>query len=126
MTLVLDAGAFLSVERFDRDTVALLKNELVQGGVPVTHGGIVGQVWRGGSGRGAAIARLLAGVEVAVLDDGLGRRAGELLRDSSTSDVLDAALVLQARDDDTILTSDADDIAILAEAVGLHVDVVEV
>jgi hypothetical protein len=126
MTLVLDAGAFLSVERSERDTVALLKNELVQGRVPVTHGGIVGQVWRGGSGRGAPIARLLAGVEVAVLDDALGRRAGELLRDSATSDVLDAALVLQAFDGDTILTSDPDHITILAEAAGLHVDIVEV
>jgi hypothetical protein len=35
-------------------------------------------VWRGGSGRQAPVARLLAGVEVTPVDDLLGRRAGML------------------------------------------------
>ena len=54
VSLVLDAGALIAVERADRDTIALIKHELQAGRVPVTHGGVVGQVWRGGSGRQAA------------------------------------------------------------------------
>ena len=67
--LVLDAGAFVAVERGDRDVVALVKRERLSGRAPVTNGGVVGQVWRGGSGRQAPVARLLAGVDVAPIDD---------------------------------------------------------
>jgi len=73
--LVLDAGAFVAVERGDRDVVALVKRERLSGRTPVTNGGVVGQVWRGGRGKQVPLARLLAGVEVAPIDDLLGRRA---------------------------------------------------
>lgn len=46
MTLVLDAGAFLAVEREDRDVVALIKRERIAGRAPVTHGGVIGQIWQ--------------------------------------------------------------------------------
>lgn len=126
MTLVLDAGAFIAVERADRDTVALLKRELAAGRVPVTHGGVVGQVWRGGSGKQAYLARLLRGSDIVPLDDAFGRRAGLLLALSNTSDVIDAAVVLLAKDGDTIITSDTDDLEPLAVAAGLQVDLVAV
>lgn len=126
MTLVLDAGAFLAVERGDRDVVALVKRAQMDGQVPLTHGGVVGQVWRGGSGRQAPIARLLAGVEVAPLDDRLGRRAGVLLGRVRGSDPIDAALVLLARDGDMILTADTEDLRPLAESAAVHVDIVPV
>jgi hypothetical protein len=77
--LVLDAGAFVAVERGSRDVVALIKHERLPGRPPITSGGVVAQVWRGGSGRQAPVARLLAGTDVAPIDDGLGRRAGMLL-----------------------------------------------
>ena len=51
MSLILDAGAFVAVERGERDVVALVKRERLAKRSPVTHGGVVGQVWRGGSGR---------------------------------------------------------------------------
>ncbi len=79
MTIVLDAGALVALEHEDREVAALLKRELLAGRTPLTHGGIVGQVWRGGSGRQANLARALAGVEAVPLDDALGRRAGVLL-----------------------------------------------
>ena len=41
MSLVLDAGALVALERSDRDTVALVKRELLAGRVPVTHDGVV-------------------------------------------------------------------------------------
>ena len=126
MSLVLDAGAFVAVERADRDTMALIKRELLAGRVPVTHGGVVGQVWRGGAGRQARLARLLPGIEISGLDDDLGRRAGVLLGRARMTDVVDAALVLLAVDGDSVLTSDVEDIEQLAAAAALHVDVVPV
>ena len=126
MTLVLDSGAFLAVERGDREIVALLKLEQRAGRVPVTHGGVVGQVWRGGTGRQVPVAKLLAGTDVAVLDDRMGRRVGVLLGSARSSDVVDAAVVLLAADGDEILTSDAEDLRPLAEAAAVHVDIVPV
>lgn len=122
MSLLLDSGAFLAVERGDRDVVALVKRERLAGRSPVSHGGVVAQVWRGGSGRQVAVARLLAGVDVKALDQELGQRAGILLGRSTTADAVDAALVCLAADGDDILTSDPGDLRVLAEAAGVHVD----
>jgi hypothetical protein len=124
--LVLDAGAFVAVEHGDRDVVALVKRERRSGRVPVTHGGVVGQVWRGGSGRQAPVARLLAGVDVVPLDDLLGRRAGTLLARSGRADAIDAAVVCLAGDGDDILTSDPEDLRDLAQAAGIHVELISV
>ena len=126
MSLVLDAGALIAVERADRQTMALIKQELLDRRVPVTHGGVVGQVWRGGAGRQAPLARLLPALEIASLDAALGQRAGVLLGRSRMPDVIDAALVLLAADGDILLTSDTDDLAPLAAAAGLHIDLVPV
>jgi hypothetical protein len=124
--LVLDAGAFVAVERGDRDVVALVKRERLAGRVPVTCGGVVAQVWRGGHGRQALVARLLAGVLVVPVDDRLGRRAGGLLARSGQSDAIDAAVVCLAADGDDILTADPGDLRELAEAAGIHVDLIPV
>jgi hypothetical protein len=58
------------------------------------------------------------------LDDALGRAAGELLTVTRRRDVIDAVLVLLARDDDHIITSDPDDLEPLARAAGRHVEIV--
>lgn len=126
MSLVLDTGAFIAVERADRDTMALIKRELLEGRLPLTHGGIVGQIWRGGAGRQANVARLLPGLDIAPLDLSLGRRAGILLGRARKTDVIDAALVLLAADGDFLLTSDPNDLEPLAASAGLHVDIVPV
>ena len=126
MSLVLDAGALIAVERSDRDTLALIKEELLNRRLPITHGGVVGQVWRGGSGRQAMLARLLPALDVIALDATLGRRAGVLLGLSRMDDVVDAALVLLAADGDLLLTSDPDDLEPLADATGVHIDIVPV
>jgi hypothetical protein len=126
MSLVLDAGALIAVERSDRDAVALIKQELLHGRTPLTHGGVVGQVWRGGTGRQASLARLLPSLDIAPLDETLGRSAGMLLARSRMNDVIDAALVLLAEDGDFLLTSDSEDLQPLAAAANLHVDIVPV
>lgn len=126
MSLVLDAGALIAVERGHRETMALLKRELNAGRAPVTHAAVVGQVWRGGSGRQARLAALMPALQTLAVDAPLGQRAGVLLGKTRTSDVVDAALVLLAADGDWILTSDPDDIALLATTAGLDVEVVPV
>lgn len=124
MTLVLDSGALLALEKDDRPMWRRLKSARLAGSVPVSHGGIVGQVWRDGGPRQARLSMALKAITVRPLDDDLGRGAGRLLGRASTSDVIDAALVLLAADGDEIVTSDAVDIASLAGHAGLHVDVV--
>jgi hypothetical protein len=114
MSIVLDAGALLAVERGDRDMIALIKRERQAGRAPLSHGGVIGQVWRGGHGRQANLARLLPGVDVHPLDESLGRRAGVLLGNAGSADVIDAAVVLLALDGDDIFTSDPADLRDLA------------
>ena len=87
---------------------------------------MVAQVWRGGRGRQAQVAGLLAGVEVVAIDDSLGRRAGLLLARSGHSDAIDATVVCLAADGDDILTSDPGDLRALAEAAEIHVDLISV
>jgi hypothetical protein len=126
MTMVFDAGAFVAAERGDRRMMALLKAELLAGRTPVTHGGVVGQVWRGGHGRQVPLTRLLEGVAVLPLDETLGRRAGVLLGLTGGRDVIDAAVVLLGCDGDTILTSDPGDLTALAAEADIHLDLVSV
>ena len=126
MTVILDAASFVAVERGDRDLVAVIKRERLADRVPLTHGGVVGQVWRGGTGRQTNLARLLAGVEVEPLDDTLGRRAGVLLAAVGTNDLIDAAVVLLARAGDEIYISDPGDLTTLANTAGLHIELVPI
>jgi len=126
MRLVLDSGALIALERNDRAMWRRFKAAQIAGSVPIAHGGIVGQAWRGRGPRQALLARALAGVDVRPLDDALGRAAGELLAAASTADVTDAALVLLAEDGDQIVTSDPNDIEPLAAASGRHVELVPV
>lgn len=126
MTLVLDAGALIAIERSDREIMALLKREHRAGRLPVTHGGVVGQVWRSGGGHQANLARLLPSVNVQAIDEATGKKAGVLLARAGGDDVIDAAVALLAVDGDEILTSDPADLRPLAVAAGLHVDIVPV
>lgn len=126
MTVVLDSGALVAIGRGDPDAWAVLKREVDAGRTVLTHGGVIGQVWRGGRGRQARLARALAGLDVRPIDDDLGRRAGLLLGQTGTSDVIDAAIVLLADDGDEIFTADPADLADLARAAGKLVDLIQV
>ena len=126
MKLVLDAGALIAIERNDRAMWRRLKSALQSGEIPITHGGVVGQAWRGNGPRSALIALALASMDVRPLDDDLGKRSGELLGRAKKSDVIDAALVLISNDGDAIVTSDAGDIQILARAATRIIDLISV
>src|SRR5579864_5385543 len=92
LSLVLDAGGLIAIERAHQYATWLVKRELVAGREPLTHGGALGQVWRGGSGRQTNLARLLPSIDVVSLDASLGQRAGILLGRTRMVDVVDAAL----------------------------------
>jgi Ser/Thr protein kinase RdoA (MazF antagonist) len=123
VTLVLDSGALIAIERNERSMWARLKAAEVARELPLTHGGVVGQVWRGGP-RQARLARALQGVDVRPLDRALGRAVGELLARTSSSDVIDAAVVLLAADGDDIVTLDRRDFEALVRAAGRHVELI--
>jgi hypothetical protein len=124
VTLILDTGALIALERNERAMWRRLKAAMLAGEPPLSHGGVVGQAWRGRGPRQARLAQALGGVEVRPLDEAAGRAAGVLLAAARGSDVIDAAVVLLAHDGDQLLTSDVSDLAPLAAAAGLHVELI--
>ncbi|MCQ3810679.1 MAG: twitching motility protein PilT [Acidimicrobiia bacterium] len=124
--MILDAGALIALEGNDRHMWERFNVALQSSTPPITHGGVVAQVWRGGTGRQARLARALDLVKVIPLDEELGRRAGVLLSQSGLTDAIDAALAALANPGDQIITSDPDDLALLVEVGKLRVDIVPV
>jgi hypothetical protein len=114
-SLVFDTGALISIDRGDRAIGALLHAAAEEGVEAITSSTCVTQAWRDPT-RQARLARALAGFIEQPLDSVVARRCGLLLATSRTSDIADAAVALLAQDDDTVLTSDPDDIAHLLGA----------
>ena len=123
MSLVLDTGALVALERNERQMWVRLKAAQLGDELPVTHAGVLGQVWRGAP-RQARLSQALAGIDVRPLDEQTGRTAGELLGAAGLSDVIDAAVVLLTQDGDELVTSDHDDLERLANAAGRHIDLI--
>ncbi|HEY5961630.1 MAG TPA: hypothetical protein VIV60_33955, partial [Polyangiaceae bacterium] len=79
------------------------------------------QAWRDGR-RQVTLGRLLRAreVEIVPLDGQLSRACGELCGIAGTSDVIDASVVITAKERvDVIVTSDPDDLQRLDPAVNL-------
>jgi len=113
--VVLDTGALIAIERGSTRMQALLER-LAEG--PATTilvpAGVVGQAWRDGA-RQARISRLLSARQTRVveLDGPRARAVGVLLCLSGTEDVIDASVVLCAREHGSnvpVLTSDTNDL----------------
>jgi hypothetical protein len=110
--ITLDTGALIALDRGDRRMIALLDLALAQRRTFHVPAGVVGQAWRDGRTQ-AAVARFLRAeeVEVVTLDEHLSRSCGELCDATHTTDVIDASVVLVAREHrDAIVTSDLDDL----------------
>jgi hypothetical protein len=119
MALVLDAGGLIAIDRRDRAVGAMLRIAQ-QEAIPLkTSAAVLAQVWRAGS-RQANLARVLVGVDTAVLDGLTGKRIGELLARTRGSDVVDGHLGLIVQDGDTVLTSDPQDINRVIRAQGVR------
>lgn len=114
--LVLDAGALIAVDRHDRAMMARLRVAQQHGLELRSNAMVVAQVWRDRQDRQANLTHLLRAVDVHGVDPQDGRRAGVLLGQTSTSDPIDATVVLLANPGDRILTSDPEDLTTLATA----------
>ncbi len=110
--LVLDSGALIAFERSNRRIVVLLARALeLRAGLRIPAG-VVGQVWRDGR-KQVRLARLLASsaVDVESLDDEGARAAGQLCGVRRAADVIDASVVLCARNHGYgVVTADVADI----------------
>ncbi|MFN7920787.1 MAG: hypothetical protein U0Q16_11855 [Bryobacteraceae bacterium] len=110
--ITLDTGALIALDRGDKRLIALLRLALDNGCVFRVPSGVVGQAWRDGRVQ-ATLARFLRSdeVEVVPLDVELARSCGELCGATGTSDVIDASVVILARQRrDPIVTSDPHDL----------------
>lgn len=112
-----DTGVLIAAERNDRFVWALHRRLLERGDVPSVPAAVLAQAWRGGPQ--TQLSRLLAGCEIRPFTEPQARAAGRLLPRSSTSDVVDASVVVVARErGDEVLTSDLDDLATLSALLG--------
>ncbi|MGH3426993.1 MAG: hypothetical protein ACRDRI_05100 [Pseudonocardiaceae bacterium] len=114
--LTLDAGALIAIERGDRRLRVLL-DEAERVGWPIAVPvGPLAQVWRDGA-RQAVLARFLNaadGVEIVEWDAMAAHAAGVLCGRTGTSDVVDATVVLCARErHHHVVTSDPKDFSVL-------------
>ena len=110
--IVLDAGALIALDRGDKRMIALLHRALAQGRAFRVPAGVVGQAWRDGRVQ-ATLARFLRSeeVEIVPLDEHLARACGELCGSVNSADVIDASVVILARERrDPIVTSDPNDL----------------
>jgi predicted nucleic acid-binding protein len=122
--VVLDTGALIGFERNDRRIVAIIVRALEHHDPLLVPAGVVAQAWRDG-GRQTKLARLLGSpsCEVLALDDRQARASGQICGVAKTSDVVDASVVVAARDRGArVLTSDPDDLRRLDH----HIDVVAI
>jgi len=68
VTLILDSGALVALERNERSMWVRLKAAQLERDLPLTHAGVLGQVWRGGP-RQARLSQALGGI-VLLAEDG--------------------------------------------------------
>lgn len=121
--LTLDTGALIALERSERKLVTLLKRALELGHSFAVPAGVVGQAWRDGR-RQARLARFLGSAEVVIepLSDRRAREAGQLCGATKTRDVIDASVVLCAKErGHRVVTSDPNDLRRLDATLALIV-----
>jgi hypothetical protein len=101
---------------------ALVRAALKSGARLIVPAGVLGQVWRGDAGQ-VALRALVKGptTAVPVLDQVLAEAAGTLCAKTSTSDVIDASVVLVARRERAVVvTSDVGDLRRLDRSLALE------
>ncbi|MFN0027493.1 MAG: twitching motility protein PilT [Acidimicrobiales bacterium] len=112
-----DAGVLVAADRNERLVWALHRRLLEHGDTPSVPSTVLAQAWR--SGPQAQFSRFLAGCEVRPFIEAHARSAGWLLARASTADIVDAGVVVIARErGEDVLTSDPDDLKPLSTALG--------
>ena len=131
MTLVLDTGALIQVDRGNRHVLSMIEAAFDRGEAVRVPAGVIGQAWRDAS-RQALLSRSLNRCDEVTLDGSAARASGQLCGRTDTSDVIDASAavaVLEAshRDVDVaLLTSDSRDMNVLLSAPSIRARVIDV
>jgi rRNA-processing protein FCF1 len=120
--VVLDSGALIGIERGDERMSALLEASLKSPVRFLVPAGVLAQAWRDGA-RQTRLARFLKTplVEVLPLSEAQARAVGVLCGLAGTSDVVDASVVLSAREHRcAVITFDPKDLSVLDPSLQLH------
>lgn len=116
--IVYDTGALVAAERADDQVWFVHRRALGRGLRPVVPSVVLAQAWRGGPQPN--LSRLLKGCVIEALAENAAREVGRLLATNGSADVVDAAVVVSAASrGDLVVTSDPDDLAALATALGV-------
>jgi hypothetical protein len=119
---VYDAGVLVAADRDDRQVWADHKARLEAGALPTTTAPVVAQVSR--TPRQVQLRRFLQGCHIVPFAVPAAHPVGLLLAAASTSDVVDAHVVIVASQTaTTVVTGDPDDISHLAANVATPINV---
>lgn len=113
--VTLDTGALIAFEAGKRRMAVLVEEAQASGSRLAIPAGVLAQAWRGGA-RQARIARLLraSSTTVVALDERTALRVGVRCAVSEVSDVVDASVVVCARDyGHPVVTSDPEDLHVI-------------
>ena len=119
---ILDAGAFIALERRDRVMVHLVQRFAEEELPLATSAGVVAQVWRDGGRAQVPLTFLLRRTRVVDITHAVARVLGRMLGATRTKDPIDAHVVLLARERGwPILTSDPRALRAIDPHVGIQV-----
>jgi hypothetical protein len=121
--LVLDAGALIALDREDQRMLRRLLRARQDGDPVRTNPMALAQAWRDGR-RQVTLAKALHDIEVQSMTEEDGRRAGELLAATGTSDPIDASVALLAERANQLYTSDPRDLRKLCGTAGIKAVVI--
>lgn len=119
--IVYDTGALVAAERRDGALWALHAEVIAANTVPIVPVPVLAQGWRGGPQ--PLLSRLLASCRIVPMVEDVGRGAGAACARAGKSDVIDATVVIVAIlvGATAIVTSDPEDLASLAGALGARI-----
>ncbi|MDE0290786.1 MAG: twitching motility protein PilT [bacterium] len=122
MSIVLDAGALIALDRGDRDVWLRLQTAFENGDRVRVPAGVIGQAWRDPS-RQVLLSRSIKRCDEMPLDGSTARTSGWLCGLTNTADVIDASVAVivsyaMNRDPQVVLlTSDTRDLQSLLSAL---------
>lgn len=119
MSVVLDAGALIAIERDDRVLWRALKDAALSTEDVIVPSTVVAQVWRATT-RQARLAKVLKHCVVAPFDP-VAMDVGKLCGEARTADICDAHVaIVAARGARRLFTSDTEDLRVLFRVLGIR------